>query len=83
MVFSKSKVFCVFVLCVLLIFVIWQTRKCFVKYLKDESDIIVSNWHIWDLEDETLPALTICPNQAEAYNKTKLMEYGISSQVKL
>ena len=69
------------ILSILLLFVAWQSVKCFVKYLNDESTIIIQNQHIWDLEDEKLPALTICPESKHLYNETKLMEYGIHDQV--
>ena len=68
--------------CVILLlggFTIYQAVYCYIKYLKDESTIIVKNQHIWELKDEYRLVLSICPAaKSGAYNQPKLREYGIN-----
>ena len=72
-----KKPFSVIVSFACIAFVGWQSIKCIMKYLNLPTGTSVSIKYIDRIGYDQFPAITICPLEADGFNKKRLKECNI------
>ena len=74
---SLKKQFSTIVISACIVFVGWQSIKCFMKYMNMPTGTSLSIKNIDKIGYEQFPAITICPREDESFNDERLKECNI------
>ena len=72
-----KKQFSAIVISACIVFAGWQSIKCFMKYMNMPKGTSLSIKNIDKIGYEQFPAITICPREAEGFNKERLKDCNI------